>query len=334
MLAQKLTPAAGAGFLLPLAAFALLPLVINPEESYLGYFLFLTFIYIAMSQSWNLVGGYAGQASLGQHAFFGVGAYVTAFLWKGDICGFLDPVAILASGLGGAVLAVLIGMPLLSKLKGDYFALGTLGLGEVLRVIFVQGKEVTGGAAGLMLPSSSYESLVPYYYYALGIAFLCCLVIWLLVNSMTGLALVAIREDEHAAAANGIGILKYKVVAFAVGAFFTGMCGSIYGYYVFHIEPTGFFSLNWALLPLVMTVLGGVGTFLGPIIGAVLLAIIVEVANIWLPEIHTFFYGAFIMLVMLFLPNGIMRLGGGKGGGSVLQRIPPFSFLLGKTRPG
>ena len=296
----------------------------DSEESYMVYFLFLTFLYIALAQGWNVVAGYGGQASLGQHAFFGLGAYVTAISWKAGWIGYLDPIGMLMSGAGAALLAVMIGVPLLAKLRGDYFALGTLGLGEILRVVFTQGGSLTGGPVGLMLPSSEYRSMIPYYFFALSIALLALLCVWLLVRSRLGLALVAIREDEEAAGANGIHVLKFKIFAFAVGAFFTGLCGSLFAYNLFHIHPSGFFSLNWALLPVLMTILGGIGTLMGPVVGAFVLASVFELANLWLPEIHPIFSGAFIILVMLFLPRGIMSLGEKPHKYRILQRMLPF----------
>jgi branched-chain amino acid transport system permease protein len=309
---------------LPLVCFLLLfPFLVDSEESYLVYFLFLTFLYIALAQGWNVVAGYGGQASLGQHAFFGLGAYLTAISWKAGWIGYLDPIGMLISGAGAALLAVMIGVPLLAKLRGDYFALGTLGLGEILRVVFTQGGSLTGGPVGLMLPSSEYRSMIPYYFFALSTALLSLLCVWLLVRSRVGLALVAIREDEEAAAANGIHVLKFKIFAFAVGAFFAGLCGSLFAYYLFHIHPSGFFSLNWALLPVLMTILGGIGTLMGPVVGAFALASVFELANLWLPEIHPIFSGAFIILVMLFLPGGIMSLDEKRLNYRILQRMLP-----------
>lgn len=300
------------------------PFMVNVEESYLVYFLFLTFIYVVLAQGWNLLAGYTGQASLGQHAFFGFGAYLTAMTWKAGWTGYLDPLAMVISGAGSAFLAVMVGIPLLAKLRGDYFALGTLGLGEILRVVFTQGGTLTGGPVGLMLPSSEYQSMTPYYYIALFIALGTILSLRLLVRSRLGLALVAVREDEEAAEANGIYVLKFKIFAFAVGALFTGLCGSLYAYYLFHIHPTGFFSLNWALLPVLMTILGGIGTLMGPVVGAFVLASVFELANLWLPGLHPIFSGAFIILVMLFLPGGIMSLGEKPHKYMILQRMLPF----------
>ncbi len=232
-------------------------------------------------------------------------------IWVHKLTGtgyYFDPVTMFLSGLGSAIFAVLIGIPLLSKLRGDYFALGTLGLGEILRVLFIKGGSFTGGAVGLMLPSGIYTSMMPYYFTGLFLALLATGITYSMVRSRIGLALRAIHQDEIAAAANGIHILKYKVLAFAVGAFLAGLCGSLQGYYLFHIHPEGFLNLNWTLYPILMCVLGGIGTIVGPIIGAVFLTGVFSLANIYLPEIHPIFSGALIIVVMLFLPNGVVRL--------------------------
>jgi branched-chain amino acid transport system permease protein len=313
--------------LIVVCAFIVYPLVVDPEESYLVYFLFMCFLYVTLAQGWNLVAGYAGQASFGQHAFFGIGAYITAIAWKFKWTGYLDPLGIFMSGAGAALLAIIVGVALLAKLRGDYFALGTLGLGEILRVVITQGGSLTGGPVGLLLPSSAYRSMMPYYYIALSIALAALFSVLFLVKSRVGLALVAIREDEQAAAANGIAVLKFKVLAFAVGAFFTGLGGSIYAYYLFQIHPLGFFSLNWALLPVLMTVLGGIGTILGPILGAFILTGVFELANLYIPEIHPIFSGAFIILVMLFLPQGVMSLGKKGEKHQALNKLVPFKWI-------
>src|SRR4030042_14579 len=114
--------------ILAMIVFTCLPFVVDSESSYLVFFLFVTFINITIVQGWNLVGGYAGQISLGQHAFFGLGAYITAITWLRGLTGYFDPLAMILSGLGAAILSIGVGIPLLSKLRGDYFALGTLGL--------------------------------------------------------------------------------------------------------------------------------------------------------------------------------------------------------------
>lgn len=294
--------------ILVMALFAALPLILDSENSYYVYFLFMAFTYIALSQSWNLVAGYTGQISLGLHAFFGLGAYVIAIGWGKEIIGFLDPLGIALSGLIPAILAAAVGIPLLSKLRGDYFALGTLGLGEILRLIFTQGGALTGGSAGLMLPSSSYTSMLPYYFIALFLAVFATAVTYLIVKSSLGWALISVRDDETAAAANGVNVLKFKVLAFTVGAFMAGLCGSLQAYYLFHVHPQNFFGLNWTLYPILMCVMGGVGSTIGPVVGAVFLAAVFELAKILLPEIHPVFSGVLIVLTIIFLPDGLVRL--------------------------
>lgn len=292
-------------------ALCCVPLLVDSEKSYIINFLFYFFIYTALSQSWNLIGGFTGQMSLGHHAFLGLGGYITALIWLNDVTGtgyYFDPVTMILSGIGPALLAVLIGLPLLSRLRGDYFALGTLGLGEILKSIFVRGGKITGGAMGLFLPSSFYESAYPYYYTAMFIALLSIAVTYLMVKSNIGLALVAVREDETAAAANGIHILKYKVVAFSVSAFFAGLCGSLLAYWLFHVYSVTFFNLNWTIYPIVMSMLGGIGSIIGPLMGAVFLTGVSEAAKIWIPEGHPVFFGLLIIIVVFFLPNGLIHL--------------------------
>jgi branched-chain amino acid transport system permease protein len=313
-----------------LCFFIIYPVVVDAELSYLVYFLYSTFIYVTLAQGWNLAAGYTGQVSLGQHAFIGIGAYMTAITWRAGWTGYLDPMAMIMSGLGAALVAIVIGMPLLAKLRGDYFALGTLGLGEILRVIAINGGSLTEGTAGISLPSSSYLSMQYYYFISLLVAVMTQIVLWLITHSRLGLALVAIRDDETAAAANGIAILPYKIFAFAVGAFFIGLCGSLHAYYVFHINASGAFSLNWVIVPILMASLGGAGTIWGPVFGAFILAAIYELANIWMPELHPIFSGTFIVLVALFLPDGLMSYITGRKD-RVLQKLPIFHWMFQKN---
>lgn len=282
-------------------------LVQDAESSYLIYVLFQAFLFLTLAQGWNLVAGYTGQISLGQHAFFGSGAYVTALVWNSGLGGYFDPLTILLSGFFAALLAIFIGIPLLSRLRGDYFALGTLGLGEILRVIVIQGGEITGGSSGLILPSGGYTSIISYYYYSLALCLLATLTVYLITKSKLGLALVAVRDSETAAAASGINILKYKVGAFALGALFTGLCGNLQAYYLFQVTAPNFFSPNWTLYPVIICVLGGVGTVTGPIAGAFVLTALFEGAKEWLPMIHPMLSGILIIVVILFLPGGILR---------------------------
>lgn len=282
-------------------------LVPDAESSYLIYVLFQAFLFLTLAQGWNLVAGYTGQISLGQHAFFGSGAYVTALFWNSGLGGYFDPFTMLISGLAASLLAILIGIPLLSRLRGDYFALGTLGLGEILRVIVIQGGAITGGSSGLILPSGGYTSITRYYYYSLALCLFATLTVYMITKSRRGLALVAVRDSETAAATNGINVLKYKVAAFAVGAFFAGLCGNLQVYYLFQVYAPNFFSLNWTLYPVIICVLGGIGTVTGPILGVFVLTMLLEVSKEWLPMIHPILSGILIIVITLFLPGGLLR---------------------------
>lgn len=287
---------------------ACVPLVLDAENNYFVYYLFMAFTYLAMAHGFNIIGGYTGQVTLGQHGFFGLGAYVTAIAWETVSLGYFNPLAMFLSGLVPAILAILIGIPLLSKLRGDYFSLGTLGLGEILRTIFIQGGAFTGGAMGKYVPSDAYTSMLRYYFTALFLAVMAMAIVFFIVRSPIGLALIAIREDETAAAANGINVLGYKLFAFGVGAFITGLCGSLQAYYLFHIHPQNFFGLNWTLYPILICVLGGGGTLAGPVVGAFTLVGVFELAKIWVPHIHPLISGSLIITAILFLPEGLIRM--------------------------
>ena len=302
------------------AVLALLPFLPGAVDAYYFSFLFFVSLYAVMAQSWNLVAGYGGQISLGSHAFFGLGAYTTAILWSGNhLWGslydshpniyYFDPVTMLLGGFVAALAAVLIGLPLLSKLHGDYFALGTLGFGEIVKVIFVNGGDFTGGAFGIVAPASSFDTLRPHYWVGLGLMVATALAIHALMRSRYGLALIAVRDDEMAASANGIDTLKVKVAAFAGSAFIAGVAGSLYTFYIFHVGPDSVFDLDWMLLPLMMTVVGGTGTLLGPILGALVMYAVFDLARIVVPDYHPVISGLTIILAMLFLPKGLMRVG-------------------------
>jgi len=221
-------------------------------------------------------------------------------------------VTMMLGGLVAAVAAIIIGLPLLSKLRGDYFALGTLGFGEIVKVMFINGGDFTGGAFGVVAPAGTFDTLLPHYLVGLGLMVGTALAIHLLMRSRYGLALIAVRDDEMAASANGIDVLRVKVAAFAGSAFIAGIAGSLYTYYIFHVGPDSVFDLDWMLLPLMMTVVGGTGTLLGPILGAFVMYAVFDLARIVVPDYHPVISGLTIILAMLFLPKGLMRSFGGR----------------------
>jgi branched-chain amino acid transport system permease protein len=299
------------GLAIVVIAIAVIPLLVDTESSFLVYFLFMTFCYITITQAWNLVGGYAGQMSMGQHAFFGLGAYTTGLIWLHNVTHtgyYFDPVTIILSGFVPVVLAILIGIPLLSRLKGDYFALGTLGMAQIVQVMFVKGGKFTGAADGLHLPSTIYSSMKPYYWTGLILAGFSTALVYSLIRSRIGLALRATSEDETSAASHGVHVLGYKIFAFATSAFLCGLCGSLYGIYLFHINPQSVVKLDWTLYPILMCVIGGPGSVLGPIIGALFMTAVVNLADIYLVGISPILAGILILIVMKFMPSGLIGL--------------------------
>lgn len=291
--------------------FGLLPFVFDVDKSYLGYYIFISCVYLTVAQGWNLVAGYTGQISLGQNAFFGLGAYSMAMLWLHNVTKtyyFFDPVLMICAGIAPTIIAILIGVPLLSRLHGDYFSFGTLGMGMIINVLFVKGGDITGGANGIYLDASRFSTMRIYWWVSILVAFLATLVVYLITRSRIGLALRAIREDEISAASHGISVLKYKVLAFAIGAFMAGVAGSVYGYYLFHLEPASVFNMNWLFYPILMVVLGGTGTVIGPVIGALIVSALFAYGDIYFGGYHPIVSGLLIILVMKFLPGGIMSL--------------------------
>ena len=294
---------------------AILPLFYDVHNGQFGVFLFLVFIYGIVAQGWNLVAGYTGQISLGQNAFFGLGAYTMALLWFWDVTKtgyWFDPLLLVLSAVTPAILAVLIGVPLLSRLRGDYFAFGTLGMGMIVTVLFLNGGDFTGGAEGKLLIKKMPEDVVfnlrTHYWVSLLIAVIATLVVYFMTTSRVGLALKAIREDEVSAASHGVPVLRYKVIAFAAAAAMAGVAGAIYGYYLMQVTPSNVLTQNWLFYPILMVVLGGTGTILGPWIGALLIYAMAWYSDLYIPGYHPIFSGVIIILVMLFLPAGLMGL--------------------------
>jgi branched-chain amino acid transport system permease protein len=293
--------------------FATIPFYLDVDKSYFGYYFMIVCIYVTIAQGWNLIAGYAGQISLSQNAFFGLGAYVIGMLWVHDVTKtfyFFDPVLMIASGIAPVILAIIIGIPLLSRLRGDYFSFGTLGVGMIINTLFVKGGSATGGAEGIYLESSRFSSMLIYYWVSLGVAVFATVVVYCLTSFKIGLALKAIREDEVSAASHGIPVLRYKVFAFAAGAFLAGVAGSIYGYYLFHLQPETVFNLNWLFYPILICVLGGTGTIIGPVIGSFVIAWLFSYGNIYFGGYHPIASGVLIILVMKFMPGGIVGLAG------------------------
>jgi branched-chain amino acid transport system permease protein len=290
-----------------LVVLALLPqyfLLSSEQRTLAGVFMFIT-----LAQGWNLIGGFAGYPSFGNVVFFGLGGYTTAILMAKSGIGFW--VALPISALVGVAFAVIIGVPVL-RLRGHYFAIATLGVAEGMREVVVNLDGLTGGNSGITVPAvgakavTSYPGNTGFYFYFLGLALLATGVVWLVARSRFGYGLRAIAQDEEAAAAAGINTTRLKVAAFALAGLLTAMAGAMYAFQQVTIYPARLFSVDITVLMVVMAVIGGTGTVIGPVIGAVALQFLSEWLRTNYTDLHTFIFGAIIVVAVVLLPMGIV----------------------------
>lgn len=290
-----------AGLALVVVGLALYPVVPGLATGYGIRFLLQLFMWIALAQSWNLISGLTGYVSFGHVAFFGTGAYAAALLVTR--AGWHWGTAALAGGAAAVTLALVIGYPCL-RLRGPYFAIAMLGLNEVMRVLVSYFEGLTGGAAGVSLPTL-YAS-VPIYY-GMGLAALAATAVaHALITSRVGLRLMTIREDEVAAEAIGIDTARYKLYAFLLSAAVPGVVGGLFARDQGYIEPIAVFPLAITITMIVMALFGGKGTIWGPVLGAVLLFVLQELVWAHFLYLHQVLFGAIIVLVVLFMPRGIL----------------------------
>lgn len=302
--------ALGLGLLL--LGLILFPLVV--DLPYPQHVLILVFLYAMMGLAWNIIGGYAGQVSLGDATYFGLGAYTTVILLR-DL-GLSPWVGMVVGALNAAVVAVLLGYPCF-RVRGHYFAIATIALNEIVATIFTNW-EYVGGAVGIyvpILPESFinlqfHRSKVPYYYIALGLLLGAILVNVWVGKSRLGYYFRAVRADQDAARALGIDITRYKLIAYALTAAITSVGGSFYAMYVLYIDPTSVFAFSISLLVVLVAVLGGVGTVAGPIIGAAILISLSEGTRVLLGgtgrALDVAIYGLLVMAISVLQPYGIV----------------------------
>jgi branched-chain amino acid transport system permease protein len=295
MVASRSWAPVGIGALVVLAL-ALAPIGLSP---FLTQFLINLFMLAALAESWNIIGGFTGYASFGNVAFFGIGAYTTGVLLT--VPGWPFALALPAAGLVAMAFAALVGMPIL-RLKGHYFAIATLGVAETMREI-VYNLKITGGGTGLTMPIT--KSALPFFYLMLGILLAATLVNWWLSASRFGYGLVAIREDEDAAMAMGINAALYKTAAFALSGAFAGLVGGVFAYWITFIDPEGVFKVITTIQMIIMAVFGGMGTVVGPLLGALVLASVSELLSTQLVSLAELFNGIIVILVVLFMPKGL-----------------------------
>ena len=298
-----------------LGAALLVPVVIAlpyPRDVLIRIFLFAT-----LAQAWNILAGYCGQISLGHAIFFGTGAYTSGMFVAKDVA---SPwVAMVVGAVLAVALSQLIGAPVF-RLRGHYFAIATIAVGEIVHILAVNW-ELIGAARGLYIPIKRPDSLVNfqfhqskavYYYIVLGLLVLGLAITRLIERSRLGYYFRAVREDQDAAASLGVRVARTKRVAFAISAALTAACGTFYAQYVLFIDPESVFPLSLSILICLVAVLGGVGTLWGPLLGAAVLIPLGEVTRIYLggtgKALDLVIYGALIMVISVVQPAGLVGM--------------------------
>lgn len=265
-------------------------------------------IYSILALGLNLVTGYAGQVSLGNAAYYAIGAYTSAILSTKLGVNFF--VAIMFAGMVSALFGLLIGLPTL-RLSGTYLAITTLGFGEVVRILLLNLDKLTNGPLGISrIPKPAlfgFEfTLVNngLYYLSLILLAITLLACYLIINSKIGRAFIAIKEDELAASLMGIETTRYKVLAFVLSALLSGLAGSFYAHMTSYIDPNTFI-FDTSIMILSIVILGGMGTLKGMVIGAIILVSFPEILR-FLDKFRFIVYGFILVCMMRFRPQGIM----------------------------
>ena len=292
-----------------IAAAILLFLPKMVQNVYSLHIVIMAIIYTMTVQSLNLIAGYSGACSIGHAAFYGLGAYTSALLavnfgwsfWVTALCG------IIVAAIFGLILAI----PVL-KLKSSYLVITTIAFGKVIHLLFLNMIELTkgpNGVTGIPVPSLfGYEFAAKdqYYYFALFFAVVVAFLYYRLYHSRTGRAIKSVREDDIAAELIGVPVVYYKVFAFVVGTATAGLAGALYAHYIHFISPETF-SINESIAELVMLMVGGIGTFLGPILGAFGITILLEKLR-FLSDYRQMIYGAILFLIIFVMPRGLVGL--------------------------
>ena len=296
---------------------ALLVLMILPFTIpvFFVHILIMIFLFAIIGSAWNLIGGYGGQLSLGHAAFFGIGAYASTMLLRSY--GLTPWVGMFIGGLLALVMGVLLGV-ICFRLRGPYFAIATIGLAEVLRLLALHFRTWTNGAIGLTIPFKGnapllyqFSSKIPYYFISLIFLILTLLGIRRVEDSRLGNYLLAIGQDQDAAEAIGIDSAKAKRMAYYLSAFITAVAGTFYAQYVYFIEPESVFGLGLSIQIALVAILGGVGKVWGPVVGAVLIESLTQFTQYafagTIYGLEQIVYGSLLVVIILVRPLGLIQ---------------------------
>lgn len=305
------------GLIAVIVALLLLPLVVR--NAYSLHILILSLLFAALASSWNLISGYAGIFTFGHQAFFGAGAYTSALL---AIHFEISPWWTMpVGGVTAAILGLFIGVPVLRLLIAPIVAIVTLAFAEIVRITTSNWTDLTRGELGLWgipvlspiaipgLPLLEFSpaTKAPYYYVAAGLFLAVAVSVRLIVRSRIGLALKAIRDSNEAAASLGVHLTYYKLLVFTISSFMAGVIGAFYAHYVLILTPSAIMTVETMILIIAITLVGGLGTLFGPLLGALLLVVGLEYLR-FLGDYRLLIYGALLVLIMLFVPSGIASL--------------------------
>jgi branched-chain amino acid transport system permease protein len=276
------------------------------------HLMIMVLLWTVLGASWNLLGGFTGQVSFGHATFLGAGAYTMMILY---LKAGIDPwYGIILGGVVAALIALPIGY-ICFRLRGPYFALSTLAVAEIIRLVALNWESLTAGPVGLLittLPKVSFlgeavnwESKTPFFYMAVVIALAALGATAIISRSRLGAYALAIREDIDSAEAIGINTVRVRVAALSVSAFFSGLAGGFYALYLRYIDPDAVFSIALSVEMVFIAVVGGLTTVAGPLIGAVFLVTLGETFRENFLVGHLIFYGLFMMLAIRYMPEGI-----------------------------
>ncbi|HEX7474771.1 MAG TPA: branched-chain amino acid ABC transporter permease [Dehalococcoidales bacterium] len=312
---SKLTPGYLASLIIVILL-AIMPVAGLPQSWTL--YLLLFFIYLPMANMWNLVAGYTGMISLAQPAFLGLAGYTLAITswvhvpWWGGLLGGAAVAGIFAFLMSLAVF----------KLSGVYFAIGTLVVPEALRIIFYQWKPVggvlSGGGAGYNVKGLTGVTMTDIYWLALLVAVVSAIIVHIVLKSNLGLGIAAIRDNQRAAASAGVNTYRIKLYPFIIGAIFTGLAGGIFFIYQPFIEPVSIFNVKWTMIILLATVIGGLRTEGGPIIGTIIYVFLYFLLSGY-GDYSILIQGVILLVIMLLSPQGIV---------GIAKKAPFFETVL------
>jgi branched-chain amino acid transport system permease protein len=339
---RKRRPAAGLGLGAVALGLVLLPQVVTNPFAVDIFIRVLLFAFIGVA--WNLLGGYAKQLSLGHAAFFGLGAYTSTLLlirygvspWVGIVAGGI--VAMLASLPIGA---------LCFRLRGPYFAIATIGVAQVLMLLFLKFRHFAWGAEGTTIPNlgnapwmMQFAAKAGYYYLALALLAIGLAITSWVERSWMGYYLVAIGEDQDAAEAVGIDVPRIKRDMYMISAFLTGLAGTFYVQYIYFIDPTTAFNFNVSVEAALVAIVGGVGTLWGPVVGTVLLEPTSALVQSWLGSAHggvqLTLYAVILMAVILWQPTGLLGVlasASARIAGAIPRGRAPAAAPVGREEP-